>query len=1775
MSRKIIGVTVGTQLPKPNFKQDDPTKGDYIKNRPDFDGLQSRVDSVSALVGDTKVSEQISNAIVTKVDKVDGQRLITTDEADKLKALVIGENGQVGISGTVNADNVQGLADKLALKVDKVDGKGLSTNDYTTAEKSKLAAIEAGANKTIVDSALSDTSTNPVQNKVVNEAIDDLYYLVGDGTVADQISDALNSYNADMNAAQGEAGHIVHRTHYSEYVATLLDNVVMNNNITSSKRGEFCYNDIKDYDELTVVFDGVVYECPITVRTSITDAGDESYFYAGNWSDSDPRYPFYILGYLSQDTVLFGVGEGEHTVSVKLSEVTKKLDAKYLPEEVFAASDWNAKEGEAGHILNRTHWKDAEEKVLAENATVNYTSGYSNMVNWLSYEIIKDHKTATIIYDGIRYKCDITFDGVTDKYFTLGNWDGNTLEYPFGFFGYKGTNAFFKGEEGNHTITFVADAAVKKLDEEYLPDNLVALPDWNAEEGKPGYIANRTHWKVEKVILPLDTYKLDEDAFYYTWVQEPIEAGKTYKVSFNGEVFERKAEYDSGFECNRIGNEALLGGEENEHNDPFCIFIWDYGELWLFMDVQYENASVSIGVEENTVQKIPVEYLPDDIGGASSWNDLTDKPFHIETAMIYPTFDGNLDGREYAEIPGTGYTVKVSDEYVSVEDMIGAVLTANNAGRDFTIELTAENVVDATYVLGVPGTVVISEGDMWAASFPTETTGMGVTLSAGTWFGYAPENQFYVKSISCLTPIEGESVEKINPSCMPEGYPYTESVDATILEETSLTANENGELIFESVLPLGYQYAITYNGTEYICDAVDGAILGEPGIVVLGNYKLAMATGDTGEPFIIMSVPDYGMSAALDINGNTTCTISVRQFGEIVHKLDMKYLPDGYPYSETVTIDPTFNGDITGLETVLVQEGTYAVKVSPEYVECTAMIGCTAVVNMGGTEQEMPLTAENIFDAMLVLGVSGAIIIIDGDPVVISLPTDSNIMGMTFSAGTWFMCVVDQFHVKSLSCLASGEQEIVHKLDNKFIDAEWMATTETKENIIEISPTFSIASYDSVDYVSKFWEAGKFTSKFGTLRIVMDGVPYDTTYMLNDERVEGQMYEPMLIAGNLSIIGAEGAADTGEPFALTCFLIVESDTFVFSDGNSHTISIGLPELCEEVKKIPQKYLPDSVPYAEITTTPIVFDGNMAGRESVPFGDPLDGFHLVKVSTEYIPAANMIGATLIAYTTNGKMTFQLSEENVINGSEVYGIEGSAIRIEKSDLVFSIPAETTMDGITLTAGTWFACVENNRLYVESLSCLVSEQEVVHKLDSKFINAEWMAATKDEFIEICPDTEVTNLEYTNLGICDFWKSGGFSEKNGTLRVKIDGVPYDVGYILDDVRLSNHQYEPYLYVGNWSISNSDMPNTGDPFFIVSSLSEIYMDRDGIAFLDGGTHTVSISLLKQTPDKLPMKYLPEGYPYIDTSMVNVTFDGNMAEHETIEFVEGLYFVKVSPQYVPITSVVGSTAVCKYKEEEQTIIITEEDVVDASEAYGADSWSITKTLVSGSSSTTMPLALGLSVGGTYNGITLSAGVWFVYRNNGYAYTKSLSCLNGEQEVIHKLDNKFIDAEWMASGEEIIKKSNVVMPKIEVEIAATTASYPDNSIWNLPIQELSEKEYLVEYDGISYILPCSSSMVNNGDEEKQYYYLGNKNFVDDAFESTGELFCIYKGEYSYRLFGEVGYHTVAIYEFTRESNKLPEKYLPESVATKEYVDNAIAGGATGGAQIQIITWEADD
>ena len=70
-------------------------------------------------------------------------------------------------------------------------GDGIKT--YTQLPFSDEALRSLITEKTVVDDVLSSTSTNPVQNKVVNTAISNLNALVGDASVAEQITNAIDT----------------------------------------------------------------------------------------------------------------------------------------------------------------------------------------------------------------------------------------------------------------------------------------------------------------------------------------------------------------------------------------------------------------------------------------------------------------------------------------------------------------------------------------------------------------------------------------------------------------------------------------------------------------------------------------------------------------------------------------------------------------------------------------------------------------------------------------------------------------------------------------------------------------------------------------------------------------------------------------------------------------------------------------------------------------------------------------------------------------------------------------------------------------------------------------------------------------------------------------------------------------------------------------------------------------------------------------------------------------------------------------------------------------------------------------------------------------------------------------------------------------------------------------------------------------------------------------------------------------------------------------------
>nr|DAF00152.1 MAG TPA: hypothetical protein [Caudoviricetes sp.] len=104
----------------------------------------------------------LSAAIDSKVDKVEGSRLITSDEATKLGKLVLSEDGTVEISGEINASNVKELGTWITTNRDTIPGL-LSATDAT-----KIAGIESGAQVNIIESVSINGIDLVAEDKKVN-----------------------------------------------------------------------------------------------------------------------------------------------------------------------------------------------------------------------------------------------------------------------------------------------------------------------------------------------------------------------------------------------------------------------------------------------------------------------------------------------------------------------------------------------------------------------------------------------------------------------------------------------------------------------------------------------------------------------------------------------------------------------------------------------------------------------------------------------------------------------------------------------------------------------------------------------------------------------------------------------------------------------------------------------------------------------------------------------------------------------------------------------------------------------------------------------------------------------------------------------------------------------------------------------------------------------------------------------------------------------------------------------------------------------------------------------------------------------------------------------------------------------------------------------------------------------------------------------------------------------------------------------------------------------
>jgi hypothetical protein len=142
-----------------------------------------------------------------------------------------------------------------------------------------------------------------------------------------------------------------------------------------------------------------------------------------------------------------------------------------------APSDWNAAEGEPGHVLNRTHYENGTEMKTLLDATITVAS---NQFQGKGVVPLTVGNTYTVTWDGTEYECVATEEtyntlpavGVGNPYFGGGENNGK----PFAFLSLPqyGTYGVAAMTNGSHTIKITEEVkAYKKLDDGYLPEKAI------------------------------------------------------------------------------------------------------------------------------------------------------------------------------------------------------------------------------------------------------------------------------------------------------------------------------------------------------------------------------------------------------------------------------------------------------------------------------------------------------------------------------------------------------------------------------------------------------------------------------------------------------------------------------------------------------------------------------------------------------------------------------------------------------------------------------------------------------------------------------------------------------------------------------------------------------------------------------------------------------------------------------------------------------------------------------------------------------------------------------------------------------------------------------------------------------------------------------------------------------------------------------------------------------------------------------------------------------
>lgn len=245
-----------------------------------------------------------------------------------------------------------------------------------------------------------------------------------------------------------------------------------------------------------------------------------------------------------------------------------------------------------------------------------------------------------------------------------------------------------------------------------------------------------------------------------------------------------------------------------------------------------------------------------------------------------------------------------------------------------------------------------------------------------------------------------------------------------------------------------------------------------------------------------------------------------------------------------------------------------------------------------------------------------------------------------------------------------------------------------------------------------------------------------------------------------------------------------------------------------------------------------WDGDTTGREVIPV-DANQGIYFVKISDHVPSEKDCVGANVIMTVPkelypDGAVSSTIPQDGIIDFSDMYGIPMFGVFQDISTgtpAVGVVKQSGTIDGVEVSAGTYYGSMPNISCYISYFSAL-DKDEVVHKLDNKFIDAEWIAKPEQVLTPVLPQATYTAWPFSNRNVIESWEGepvgnepinemGEFIEGR-TYVVTLEGTTYECVAI--PVYSSYHE-EYYFGIGNPHLDDGysaidDYEDNGLPFW-------------------------------------------------------------------------------------------------------------------------------------------------------------------------------------------------------------------------------------------------------------------------------------------------------------------------------------------------------------------------